>query len=94
MVTIEDVSERRRVDAMRTDFVANITHELKTPVGALAVLAETLVDSSDDDLDAEVVQRVAGRMVDESHRVANTIDDLMELSRIESARSRSASSST
>ena len=83
MVTIEDVSERRRVDAVRTDFVANISHELKTPVGALAVLAETLADSSDDDVDAEVVRRIAGRMVDESHRVARTIDDLMELSRIE-----------
>jgi two-component system, OmpR family, sensor histidine kinase SenX3 len=83
MVTIEDVSERRRVDAVRTDFVANISHELKTPVGALAVLAETLADSSDDDLDGEVVRRIAGRMVDESHRVARTIDDLMELSRIE-----------
>jgi two-component system, OmpR family, sensor histidine kinase SenX3 len=81
MVTIEDVSERRRVDAVRTDFVANISHELKTPVGAIAVLAETLADSSGDDID--VVRRIAGRMVDESHRVARTIDDLMELSRIE-----------
>jgi two-component system, OmpR family, sensor histidine kinase SenX3 len=83
MVTLEDVSERRRVDAVRTDFVANISHELKTPVGALAVLAETLADSSEGDIDGEVVQRIAGRMVDESHRVARTIDDLMELSRIE-----------
>jgi two-component system sensor histidine kinase SenX3 len=77
--TIEDVSERRRVDAMRTDFVANISHELKTPVGALAVLAEALAE--EDDL--EVVHRVAERMVAEAHRVARTIDDLMELSRIE-----------
>jgi two-component system sensor histidine kinase SenX3 len=83
MVTIEDVSERRRVDAVRTDFVANISHELKTPVGALAVLAETLADGSDEDMDPEVVRRIAVRMVDESHRVARTIDDLMELSRIE-----------
>jgi two-component system sensor histidine kinase SenX3 len=83
MVTIEDVSERRRVDAVRTDFVANISHELKTPVGALAVLAETLADTSADDVDAELVRRIAERMVDESHRVARTIDDLMELSRIE-----------
>jgi two-component system sensor histidine kinase SenX3 len=83
MVTIEDVSERRRVDAVRTDFVANISHELKTPVGALAVLAETLADGADEDLDPVVVRRIAVRMVDESHRVARTIDDLMELSRIE-----------
>ena len=79
VATIEDVSERRRVDAMRTDFVANISHELKTPVGALAVLAEALTDEQD----ADVVRRVSERMVAEAHRVARTIDDLMELSRIE-----------
>jgi two-component system sensor histidine kinase SenX3 len=79
VATIEDVSERRRVDAVRTDFVANISHELKTPVGALAVLAETMVD--EDDLD--VVHRIAMRMVDDAHRVSCTIDDLLELSRIE-----------
>ena len=79
LATIEDVSERRRVDAVRTDFVANISHELKTPVGALAVLAEAL--SEEDDVD--VVHRVADRMVDEAHRLSRTIDDLLELSRIE-----------
>jgi two-component system sensor histidine kinase SenX3 len=79
MATTEDVSERRRVDAMRTDFVANISHELKTPVGALAVLAEALVEENEID----VVHRVSERMVAEAHRVARTIDDLMELSRIE-----------
>ena len=67
------------LDAVRTDFVANISHELKTPVGALAVLAEALAEESD----PEVVQRVADRMVAEAHPVAGTIDDLMELSRIE-----------
>jgi two-component system sensor histidine kinase SenX3 len=79
VATIEDVSERRRVDAMRTDFVANISHELKTPVGALAVLAEALAEERD----LAVVHRVSERMVAEAHRVARTIDDLMELSRIE-----------
>ncbi len=79
MATIEDVSERRRVDAVRTDFVANISHELKTPVGALAVLAETIVDEED----LGVVHRIAARMVDEAYRVSRTIDDLLELSRIE-----------
>ena len=76
---VEDISERRRIDAVRTDFVANISHELKTPVGALAVLAETLVDETD----PEVVRRVSERLLDESHRAARTIDDLLELSRIE-----------
>ncbi|MGH9270021.1 MAG: sensor histidine kinase, partial [Ilumatobacteraceae bacterium] len=79
IATIEDISERRRVDAVRTDFVANISHELKTPVGALAVLAEALLDEDD----SAVVHRVAGRMVDEALRVSRTIDDLLELSRIE-----------
>ena len=44
---IEDVSERRGVDPVRTDFVANISHELKTPIGALSVLAETLSEEED-----------------------------------------------
>ena len=79
VATIEDVTERSRVDAVRTDFVANISHELKTPIGALAVLAETLIDETD----PTVVSRLAGKTVNEAHRVAKIIDDLLELSRIE-----------
>ena len=80
VATIEDVSERNRIDAMRTDFVANISHELKTPIGAIAVLAEALLGEPNHD----VVERIAARMVDEAHRAVNSIDDLLELSRIES----------
>lgn len=76
---IEDITERHLVDTVRTDFVANISHELKTPVGALAVLAEALAE--EDDLD--VVHRLSEKMVDEAIRVGRTIDDLLELSRIE-----------
>jgi two-component system sensor histidine kinase SenX3 len=76
---IEDITERYLVDAVRTDFVANISHELKTPVGALAVLAEAL--SQEDDLD--IIHRLSDKMVDEAIRVGRTIDDLLELSRIE-----------
>jgi two-component system, OmpR family, sensor histidine kinase SenX3 len=79
LATIDDLSERARLDAVRTDFVSNISHELKTPVGALALLAETLADSDD----LEVNRRLANKMVDEAHRAAGTIDDLLELSRIE-----------
>ncbi len=79
LATIDDVSERARLDSVRTDFVANISHELKTPVAALAVLAEALADSNDPD----VIGHVSSRMVDEAHRAARTIDDLLELSRIE-----------
>lgn len=81
VATIEDISERKRTDAMRTDFVSNISHELKTPVGAIAVLAEALAGEPDQ----AVIDRVAGRMVDEAHRAVDAIDDLLELSRIESA---------
>jgi two-component system, OmpR family, sensor histidine kinase SenX3 len=79
LVTVDDVSERARLDAVRTDFVANISHELKTPVGALAVLAEALIDV--DDMTA--IRRLADKMVGEAHRAARTIDDLLELSRTE-----------
>jgi two-component system sensor histidine kinase SenX3 len=79
VAVVDDISERRRVDAMRRDFVANISHELKTPVGALVLLAETLAGEDD----PAVVTRLAGRLQAESERVARTIDDLLELSRIE-----------
>lgn len=79
VATIEDVTERSRLDAVRTDFVANISHELKTPVGALSVLAEALADEDQ----PEVVQRLADKMVHEAIRAGRTIDDLLELSRIE-----------
>ena len=82
VVTIRDVSERVRTDAMRTDFVTNISHELKTPVGAVAVLAEALMDESD----PAVVQRLSDHLVDEAHRAVRTIDDLLKLSEIESRR--------
>jgi two-component system, OmpR family, sensor histidine kinase SenX3 len=79
VAVIEDVSERRRLEAVRRDFVANISHELKTPVGALGLLAETL--GTEDD--PEVARRLADRMTTEAFRVARTIDDLLDLSRIE-----------
>jgi len=79
LAVIEDVTERSRLEAMRTDFVANLSHELKTPVGALALLAEALVGETE----AEIVNRLAQKMVIEAHRVARIIEDLLELSRIE-----------
>jgi two-component system sensor histidine kinase SenX3 len=76
---VDDITEQQRVDAIRRDFVANISHELKTPVGALALLAETIVDEHD----PAVVERLAARLRDESFRVSRVIDDLLALSRIE-----------
>ncbi len=79
LVAVDDVSERRRLEAMRRDFVANISHELKTPVGAMGLLADTI--SSEDD--PEVTRRLARRMTGEALRVGRIIDDLLDLSRIE-----------
>ncbi|GAC1589292.1 MAG: hypothetical protein NVS3B21_05820 [Acidimicrobiales bacterium] len=76
---IEDVSERRRLEAVRRDFVANVSHELKSPIGALGILAETMQGEPD----REVAQRLAGRMQLEAFRVSRIIDDLLDLSRIE-----------
>jgi two-component system sensor histidine kinase SenX3 len=78
-LVVEDVSERQRLEAVRRDFVANISHELKTPVGALGLLAETLAGETD----PAVVQRLTQRMQREAFRVARTIDDLLQLSQIE-----------
>jgi len=80
LAVIDDVSERRRLEAVRRDFVANISHELKTPVGALGLLAETLLAEDD----PAVAQRLAERIQTEAFRVGHTIEDLLELSRIES----------
>jgi two-component system sensor histidine kinase SenX3 len=76
---VVDVSERRRLEAVRRDFVANISHELKTPVGALGLLAETLLAEGD----RGVARRLAERMNVEAIRVGRIIDDLLDLSRIE-----------
>jgi two-component system sensor histidine kinase SenX3 len=81
IVVIDDVTERRRLEAVRRDFVANISHELKTPIGALGLLAETLLAEDD----PGVASRLAERMHHEAFRVGRTIDDLLELSRIEVA---------
>jgi two-component system sensor histidine kinase SenX3 len=81
LVVVEDTSERRRLENVRRDFVANISHELKTPVGALALLAETLLDEDD----PGITKRLAERLASEAFRVGNTIDDLLELSRLEVA---------
>lgn len=76
---IEDVTDRMRIDAVRTDFVANLSHELKTPIGGVAALSDALVGEDD----PETVRRLAGRIVSEAHRMAAIVDDLLDLSRIE-----------
>lgn len=79
IVTIEDITEKSRIDTVQTDFVANLSHELKTPIGAVAALA----DSLNGETETEVVGRLAERIVTESHRMSRIVDDLLDLSRIE-----------
>ena len=76
---VDDVSELRRLEAVRRDFVANLSHELKTPLGALSLLAETL----DGEEDPEVVVRLTSRIGAEATRFARIVNDLLDLSRIE-----------
>jgi len=80
LVLVEDRTETRRVDAVRRDFVANVSHELKTPVGAMSLLAEALTDAADD---PDAVRRFAGRMQHESERLARLVQDVIELSRLQ-----------
>jgi two-component system sensor histidine kinase SenX3 len=79
LAMVEDRSMQRRTETVRRDFVANISHELKTPIGALGLLAETLREETS----PAVVERLAERMIAEADRVGRTVDDLLELSSIE-----------
>ncbi len=81
-VLVEDRTDARRVEDVRRDFVANVSHELKTPVGALSLLAEALLDAPDD---AVAVRRFAGRMQHESGRLARLVQELIDLSRLQGA---------
>jgi two-component system sensor histidine kinase SenX3 len=80
---IDDVSERRRLEEVRRDFVANVSHELKTPMGALGLLAETLLAETE----PEVSRRLTQRIHSEAFRISRIIDDLLDLSRIENEES-------
>lgn len=80
-VFIRDISERRRFEMMRRDFVTNVSHELKTPAGAIALLAETITDAADD---PDAVRYFSGRISKESERLTNLVQRLIELQRAES----------
>jgi two-component system sensor histidine kinase SenX3 len=79
VVVIEDFSERRKLESVRRDFVDNIGHELKRPVGALSLLAETLAAEDD----PAVVARLSRRLQNEAQRVSRVVDDLLHLSKME-----------
>ncbi len=80
LVLVEDRTRERRVEATRRDFVANVSHELKTPVGAIRLLAEATADASDD---PEAVHRFTGRMLVESDRLSRLVQQIIELSRLQ-----------
>lgn len=80
VVLVEDRTESRRVDAIRRDFVANVSHELKTPVGALNLLAEAVAEAKDD---PEAVVRFADRMQGESERLTRLVQQIIDLSRLQ-----------
>ena len=79
MLLARDISAINRLEQMRRDFVANVSHELKTPIGAIGVLSETLVGEND----PATVDRLAGRIQIEAFRLARTVDDLLQLGQIE-----------
>jgi two-component system, OmpR family, sensor histidine kinase SenX3 len=80
LALVEDRTRERRVEAVRRDFVANVSHELKTPVGAIRLLAEAVADASED---PEAVERFAKRMLTESDRLSRMVQQIIELSRLQ-----------
>lgn len=82
VVIVDDQSEQARMEASRRDFVANVSHELKTPVGAMGLLAEALLASADD---PEQVRPFAEKVLVEANRLATMISELIELSRLQGA---------
>ncbi len=80
VILIFDDSEMRRLDSIRRDFVANISHELKTPIGALSILSEAVLGASDD---PEAITRFATRMQTEASRLTDLVQEIINLSRLQ-----------
>ena len=82
MLLVEDRTEAKRLEETRRDFVANISHELKTPIGAIGLLAEALQDATDD---PAMVTKFAGNLYRESRRLGSLVQEIIQLSRLQSA---------
>lgn len=80
LILVTDVTEDRRLDDVRRDFIANISHELKTPIGAVILLAEALEPASDD---PARVRKFGAKIEAEAQRLANITGDIIELSRLQ-----------
>ena len=82
LVLISDESEARRIEAVRRDFVANVSHELKTPIGALGLLSEAILGAKDE---PEAVVKFASRMQNEAKRLTELVQEIIDLSRLQSS---------
>jgi two-component system sensor histidine kinase SenX3 len=80
LILINDESEKARVDAIRRDFIANISHELKTPIGALSLLSEAISQAKDD---PEAMERFANRIKSEAKRLEDLVREIINLSRLQ-----------
>ncbi|MGO1259309.1 MAG: sensor histidine kinase [Brachybacterium sp.] len=80
LLLADDLTRAVRVEETRRDFVANVSHELKTPVGAITLLAETMEDAAED---PDAVRRFAERMQTESRRLSHLVKEIIELSRVQ-----------
>jgi two-component system sensor histidine kinase SenX3 len=79
-LVVDDLTESKRVESVRRDFVANVGHEIKTPVGALSLLAEAALDARDD---PTAVARFLGRIQHEAVRLSRLVQELLDLSRVQ-----------
>ena len=79
-LVVDDLTESRRVESVRRDFVANVGHEIKTPVGALTLLTEAALDARDD---PDAVQHFLTRMQREAQRLSRLVQELLDLSRLQ-----------
>ena len=82
LILLADESEARRIDAVRRDFVANVSHELKTPIGALGLLSEAILGAKDE---PQEVVRFASRMQNEAKRLTELVQEIIDLSRLQSS---------
>ncbi len=82
LVLISDESEAKRIDAVRRDFVANVSHELKTPIGALGLLSEAILGAKNQ---PEEVVRFATKMQNEAKRLTDLVQEIIDLSRLQSS---------
>lgn len=82
LVLVSDESEARRIDAVRRDFVANVSHELKTPIGALGLLSEAILGAKDQ---PDAVVKFASRMQSEARRLTELVQEIIDLSRLQSS---------